>query len=141
MILYTIHKQQTSQAPLIFKTSQIKSSPKFRQLMLQDLYNRLKLEQYAVTTQTFLKINLTFLIGLFISYFNLLYIVINFQSFCSYDKKNGIEKRVYPTTEMLVFLLVRSGFLLSFISFYKIYQASDQPSHLFSISTNMRDRQ
>ena len=42
--------------------------------------------------------------------------------------------------EMLVFLLVRSDFLISLISFYKIYQASDQLSHLFSISTNMRDR-
>ena len=38
------------------------------------------------------------------------------------------------------FLIVRSGFLLRFISFYKMYQASDQLSHLFSISANMRDR-
>ncbi|EFN99153.1 hypothetical protein SMSK564_0336 [Streptococcus mitis SK564] len=37
-------------------------------------------------------------------------------------------------------MLVRSDFLLSLISFYKIYQASDQLAHLFSISVNMRDR-
>ena len=39
-------------------------------------YSRLKLEQYTTTAKTFLEINLTSLIYVFISYFNLLYFII-----------------------------------------------------------------
>jgi len=39
---------------------------------LKQIYSILNLEQYVAIAKTFLEINLTFLINLFISYFNLL---------------------------------------------------------------------
>lgn len=42
---------------------------------IYSIYSRLNLEWYAVTVKIFLEINLTFLIDLFISYFNILYLL------------------------------------------------------------------